>query len=141
MGSGHALLPHSPPYATSNQITRHIICIIYHAQLQVLYMFYHHFCPPHISISCKDASSMQEFTINVCHPGYELDGEYCVCNHGHPDIFRCDGSNRYFYIRVGQQQQPCTLSTWVKCHCWINWCVISYSKPSCIDTRTHYFIF
>ena len=35
-----------------------------------------------------------------------VEGEYCVCNHSHTDIFRCDESNRYIYIRVCQKQQP-----------------------------------
>ena len=54
----------------------------------------------------KDSSSLQEFTVAACHPGYVLEGEYCVCNHSHTDIFRCDESNRYIYIRVCQKQQP-----------------------------------
>ena len=53
----------------------------------------------------KDVSSVQEFAVAVCHPGYVLEGEVCVCNDSHPDIYRCDGSSRYVYIRVGQQQQ------------------------------------
>ena len=91
-------------------------------------LFYHLLSPLYIPTSCKDESSMQVFTVVACHPGYVLEGEYCVCDQSDPDIFRCDGSNRYFYIRVGQQQQPCTLSTWVKCHCWN--IIYTISKPA-----------
>ena len=59
----------------------------------------------HVHLYFKDVSSVQEFAVAVCHPGYVLEGEVCVCNDSHPDIYRCDGSSRYVYIRVGQQQQ------------------------------------
>ena len=69
-------------------------------------LLFHHLPPPYIFTSYKDSSSLQGFTVAACHPGYVLEGEYCVCNHSHTDIFRCDESNRYIYIRVCQQQQP-----------------------------------
>ena len=69
-------------------------------------LLFHHLPPPHTFTSYKDSSSLQEFTVAACHPGYVLEGEYCVCNHSHTDIFRCDESNRYIYIRVCQKQQP-----------------------------------
>ena len=67
-------------------------------------IFYYNLSCTHIITSCKGASSMKEFDVIACHPGYVLEGEVCVCNTSHPDITRCDQSNRYIYIRVSWQQ-------------------------------------
>ena len=60
------------------------------------------FCT-HFYFKDVHVSSLQEFDVALCHPGYVLEGEVCVCNDSHPDIYRCDGYFRYIYIRVSQQ--------------------------------------
>ena len=80
-------------------------CGIVHYECTLIQAIGYYICGTYyISLACmlyiKDASSMQEFTVAACHPGYMLEGEVCVCS-SHPDIHHCDGSSRYIYVRVG----------------------------------------
>ena len=97
-------------------------------------VFHSHHPPLHTFTSYKDSSSLQEFTVAACHPGYVLEGEYCVCNHSHTDTFRCDESNRYIYIRVCQEQQPLYIRMY-NIYVYICICIYVYTTNVIVEVK------
>ena len=62
------------------------------------------FLPPSLSSlpPLQAEPSIVTIPVGDCHPGYKFDNvtQQCVCQDQLNEIVRCDASNRYFYVRV-----------------------------------------